>query len=129
MSDVTNADLEKAFDELKAMNADLEKLDKLHRTHKILFYEPIGEQHKFFSSSARTRCVFGSNRSGKSVVGTLELISAAIGYRPWLPPEHPDRIVTLGDGTLCCSRQLPLQSLAIHANQTCFFSFALRFTV
>ena len=109
MSDVTNADLEKAFDELKAMNADLEKLDKLHRTHKILFYEPIGEQHKFFSSSARTRCVFGSNRSGKSVVGTLELISAAIGYRPWLPPEHPDRIVTLGDGT-----PMPVPNVGFH---------------
>jgi len=109
MSDKVTAAQEQAFEDLRALNRQLDEYERLKRTHKILFYEPIGEQHKFFSSKARTRCVFGSNRSGKSVVGTLELIACAMGYRPWLPVDHPDREVKLGDGS-----PMPVPNVGFH---------------
>lgn len=45
------------------------------------------------TSKARIRIVLGGNRSGKSEFGVMEAISHALGYRPYLPLNHPARIV------------------------------------
>jgi len=42
--------------------------------------------------------VLGSNRSGKTVCGVNEATSHSLGYRPWLPQDHPLRIVRLTNG-------------------------------
>lgn len=96
-------------DEVKQLKRDLAKLEQLKKDKPILFFKPIGQQGKFFSSRARNRYLFGSNRSGKSVGGHLELISCAIGYRPWLPKDHPDRIVRLGNG-----EPIPVPNVGFH---------------
>lgn len=95
--------------ELKELERDFERLEALKKTHPILFFKPIGQQGKFFSSRARNRYLFGSNRSGKSVGGHLELISCAMGFRPWLPKDHPDHIVRLGDGS-----PIPVPNVGFH---------------
>lgn len=78
---------------------DLDYFQTLHRTNKILFYQPIGKQPDFHAADRATiRLVLGSNRSGKTVSGTVEAIAHALGYRPWLPAEHPNRIVYLPNG-------------------------------
>jgi len=100
---------EQELDRLKKMKAHLDKMAKLKKTHPILFYKPIGNQGKFFSSRARNRYVFGSNRSGKSVSGVMELIACSQGIRPWLPKDHPDHIVRLGDGT-----PMPVPNIGFH---------------
>ena len=94
---------------LKAIKAKLDKMEKLKKTHPILFFKPLGNQPKFFSSRARNRYVFGSNRSGKSVSGVMELIACSQGVRPWLPKDHPDYIVRLGDGT-----PMPVPNIGFH---------------
>lgn len=77
---------------------ELEALVAAYQTQKIVFYRPIGQQAEFHAAqSAAIRLVLGSNRSGKSVSGAVEAIAHALGYRPWLPEEHPDRIVRLSN--------------------------------
>jgi hypothetical protein len=92
-------DQEKFLQELTELNSELAYLEKIQREAKIVAFNPIGNQASFFSSRAPVRVVFGSNRSGKSVIGFAELIACAQGYRPWLPEDHPDRIVRLADGS------------------------------
>lgn len=97
------------LEDLKAIHKELVTLDKLHKTHKILFFRPIGNQPSFFESLARVRLAFGSNRSGKSVVGVCELIACAMGYRPWLPEDHPNYWVLLGTG-----KRMPVPNVGFH---------------
>ncbi len=100
---------EEELAKLKALQKQLKDLDKRKKDYPILFYKPIGNQAKFFSSRARNRYVFGSNRSGKSVSGAVELIACGMGFRPWLPKDHPDHIVRLGDGT-----PMPVPNVGFH---------------
>ena len=87
------ADLQQLFKEIAA-------LELAYLTKKICFYKPIGQQPAFHTDdTAAIRLVLGSNRSGKSVGGVAEAIAHSLGYRPWLPEDHPNRIVRLPDGS------------------------------
>jgi len=78
---------------------ELEALELAYTTKKICFYKPIGKQAEFHAADVSTvRLVLGSNRSGKSVAGVVEAIAHSLGYRPWLPEGHPNRVVRLANG-------------------------------
>lgn len=84
---------------LRELWHELTTLQLAYATKKICFYKPIGNQGKFHSEDTSTvRLVLGSNRSGKSVAGVVEAIAHSLGYRPWLPEDHPDRVVHLSNG-------------------------------
>lgn len=87
------------YEQLKDLWKDLQALELAHDRSKISFYKPIGQQPQFHSAdTSSVRLVLGSNRSGKSVAGVVESIANSLGYRPWLPESHPDRIVRLTTG-------------------------------
>jgi hypothetical protein len=98
-----------SIEDLKAIHKEFLALDKLHTTHKILFFKPLGNQHAFFESIARVRLAFGSNRSGKSVIGVCELIACGMGYRPWLKENDPHYWVRLGTG-----EKIPVPNVGFH---------------
>lgn len=78
---------------------ELTALEQAHEHCKISFYQPIGQQPVFHGADyATVRLVLGSNRSGKSVAGVVEAIAHSLGYRPWLPKDHPDYWVRLANG-------------------------------
>lgn len=84
--------------ELKDLWRQLSVLELAYSTKKICFYKPIGHQSAFHAADTATvRLVLGSNRSGKSVAGVAEAIAHSLGYRPWLPEDHPNRIVRLAN--------------------------------
>lgn len=84
---------------LQELWREIAALELAYSTKKICFYEPIGQQPAFHAAeSAAVRLVLGSNRSGKSVAGVVEAIAHSLGYRPWLPEDHPNRIVHLSNG-------------------------------
>jgi len=86
---------------LHAILAELHRYEQIFTTQRIAFFQPLpkGEQRAFFEAQgAPVRIVFGSNRSGKSVVGCVEACAHALGYRPWLPTDHPLRVVRLANG-------------------------------
>ncbi len=103
------SDNKPVIQELKELADKLKRLEQIQRECKIIAYSPLGEQPAFHSSKSPVRVVFGSNRSGKSVCGFNELIACAQGYRPWLPEDHPDRIVLLADGS-----PMPVPSRGYH---------------
>lgn len=84
--------------ELLALERDLAKAEQYYKDNKICTFKDLGNQVRFTESDAQTRLLFGSNRSGKSVRSTVEEIAFCLGYRPWLPEDHPNRIVRLADG-------------------------------
>jgi len=87
--------------ELHDLLKDLQAVEALYRTNKIAFYKPLpkGDQPRFFELQRSTvRLVLGSNRSGKTATGGVEAISHSLGFRPWLPKDHPLRIVRLPNG-------------------------------
>jgi hypothetical protein len=93
---MSNADLRS---NLQQLYKELSVLELAYATKKILFYKPIGQQPDFHGAdTAAIRLVLGSNRSGKSVAGVAEAIAHSLGYRPWLPEDHPDRTVRLTNG-------------------------------
>lgn len=84
--------------ELQEVWQELEALELAYTTKKICFYRPIGKQASFHSEdTCAVRLVLGSNRSGKSVAGVVEAIAHSLGYRPWLPEGHPNRVVRLAN--------------------------------
>lgn len=84
---------------LQEIYKQLQALEQAHDSNKICFYKPIGQQPAFHSAdTASVRLALGSNRSGKSVAGVVESCANSLGYRPWLPEDHPDRIVRLTNG-------------------------------
>lgn len=97
------------LEDLQEIEKELLRLEKLHLSHKILFFEYVGNQGHFFESRARVRLAFGSNRSGKSVLGVCELISCAQGYRPWLDEDDPNYWVRLGSG-----KKIPVPNVGFH---------------
>jgi hypothetical protein len=93
--------------ELQSLYRKLQALNAIYRTQKVCVYRPrdwseLGERGKqtaFHEAGAATvRLVLGDNRSGKSVAGVCEAIAHSLGYRPWLPVDHPHRIVRLTNG-------------------------------
>lgn len=93
--------------DLQQIWKELAALELAYATKKILFYKPIGQQPEFHANDqAAIRLVLGSNRSGKSVAGVAEAIAHSLGYRPWLPEDHPNRIVRLTNG-----EQIPVPNI------------------
>jgi len=90
--------LDKELAELLALEKELAKAEQYYKQNKIATFKDLGNQKKFTESKAQTRLLFGSNRSGKSVRGTVEEISCCLGYRPWLPLDDENRIVRLANG-------------------------------
>jgi hypothetical protein len=87
-----------SIEELQALWTELEALQAAYQTQKICFYKPIGQQSEFHAAqTASVRLVLGSNRSGKSVAGVVEMIAHSLGYRPWLEEGDPNRVVRLAN--------------------------------
>lgn len=87
--------------ELNELLIELHRYEQAFQEQKAVFFKPNpkGQQNDFFAAQLATvRLVLGSNRSGKTVVGCLEAIAHALGFRPWLPEGHPLRVVRLSDG-------------------------------
>ena len=87
--------------ELNEILVELHRYEQAFQQQKIVFFKPNpkGQQQEFFEAQlANVRLVLGSNRSGKTVVGCMEAIAHALGFRPWLPEDHPLRTVRLADG-------------------------------
>jgi len=87
--------------ELHDLLRDLDAIEAAMRTNKIVFYSPLpqGDQQRFFEEQeSSVRLVLGSNRSGKTASGAVEAIAHSLGFRPWLPEDHPLRIVRLPGG-------------------------------
>lgn len=87
------------YKQLAELYEQVHALAESVKAHKIHYYRPVGRQADFHAANGTdTRLVFGGNRSGKTTVGTMEAIAHAIGYRPWLPVDDPNRIVRLANG-------------------------------
>ncbi len=68
-------------------------------SNKIAYYRPHRKQREFHAADRHVvRLVYGGNQSGKTTCGAVEAIAHALGERPWLPPDHPDRRVRLPNG-------------------------------
>lgn len=95
MENVENYELQKAQELLLSVR----RLKSLISANKIAYYRPIGKQQDFHAAdTAEVRLVMGGNRSGKTTCGAIEAIAHALGYRPWLPEGHPNRVVRLANG-------------------------------
>ena len=109
MSDVPQGLSVDQAQELMEIAGLVDKIEQYQRENKIVSFTEIGDQGLFFTMKKAVRLVFGSNRSGKSVLNIVELISHALGYRPWLPEDHPDRIVRLANG-----EPIPVPNVGFH---------------
>jgi len=64
------------------------QLIAFHKSHNIYRFAPAYEaQREFLLSGGHIRLAIGDNRSGKTVCGTIEDVSWALGFRPWILPE------------------------------------------
>ena len=92
-----NLDLQQVHELIR----EVEALEALYASNRIVFFKPLpnGDQQRFFELQVSTvRLVLGSNRSGKTECGCVEAIAHALGYRPWLEPDHPLYRVRLANG-------------------------------
>lgn len=90
-----------SYEEALALLRELETVETIYDTSKIVTYRPlrrIDGQDFHADDRYALRLVLGSNRSGKSVAGVNEAIAHSLGYRPWLPKDHPNHIVRLCNG-------------------------------
>lgn len=91
-----------AQEHLQELYKHLMALEASYRTQKIVHFRPNpaspGQKKFFQDSTASIRLAIGDNRGGKSVCGVVEAVAHSLGYRPWLDPDHPDRIVRLPNG-------------------------------
>jgi hypothetical protein len=90
-----------SLSELQDVLRELDAIEAVYKTNKIIMYRPLenGDQWRFVEEQeASVRLVLGSNRSGKTVSGAVEAISHSLGFRPWLPKDHPLRTVRLPNG-------------------------------
>jgi hypothetical protein len=87
--------------ELTSLWEELSVLEAAYTTQRVCFFEAIGKQGaatEALNDGTSVVLVLGSNRSGKTVWGVNEAIAHSLGYRPWLPESHPQRIVRLANG-------------------------------
>lgn len=67
------------------------------RVSALALYEPLAEQEKFHASRTRQRLLRGSNRSGKTLSGAVELARAVTGDDPHRKyPERDGRAFVVG---------------------------------
>ncbi len=105
-SEIPNNDEVVRLAQLQDLYRKLQALNAIYRTQKVCVYRPRdwselgdrGKQTAFHGGAATVRLVLGDNRSGKSVSGVCEAIAHSLGYRPWLPEGHKDRVVRLANG-------------------------------
>jgi len=102
-------DKDLAFEELRELERELAKMESFYKDNKICTFRDLGNQAIFTKCRKAIRLLFGSNRSGKSVRSTVEEIACSLGYRPWLPEGHPDRIVRLANG-----EPIPVPNVGFH---------------
>ena len=71
------------------------ELKRRRTNERIRYYTPHLKQQNFHAAGAkyRLRFIFGGNRSGKTECSMGEAVAHALGYRPWLPKDHPDYVV------------------------------------
>lgn len=74
---------------LKALERIRKEKARRIREESIRYFEPHEKQVLFLDDDSQTRVVFGGNRSGKTHVSMAEVVAHALGYRPWLPSNHP----------------------------------------
>ncbi len=71
--------------------------EQARRLNPIKFYEPNRAQEPFHhaktasGSIPKLRLFEAGNKVGKSTAGMIEGISFSLGYKPWLPEDHPGR--------------------------------------
>lgn len=75
-----------------------EEMERRRLANALKYYRPHGKQAAFHAALNRLRLFQGGNRSGKSHAGIAEVVAHFLGYRPWLPKDHPNYWVTLPDG-------------------------------
>jgi len=89
-------------EQLRDLYQTLSALEAAYLTNKIVFFKANPKQSlatKLLNEKGvYTVVVPGSNRSGKTTWNISEVIAHALGYRPWLSADHPDRIVRLANG-------------------------------
>lgn len=96
-----NSQEKRKLNKLHALLRELYAYKKAYNEQKIVFFRPLpqGDQKAFFAGQeAVVRVVLGSNRSGKTACGAVEAIAHMLGFRPWLPKDHPLRTVRLPGG-------------------------------
>lgn len=70
---------------------------KYRKSKRILFYEPMEKQEVFHRSIAKTRAIFGGNRSGKTTAGGMEFLFHITGLYPkWYPEENKMKQPVIG---------------------------------
>jgi len=67
----------------------LREIEQYRRHDPLRFYNPNPKQTQFHKAKHRIRLFIGANQSGKSEAGLAEVAAAVLGYRPWLPQDHP----------------------------------------
>jgi len=74
----------------------LQEMIRRREEEAIRYYKPNRAQVKFHyarnrqNGICRNRVLQGSNKVGKTCAGITEDIAHALGYRPWLEPDHAD---------------------------------------
>ena len=68
----------------------MQELIRRREEEPIRYWIPHQKQQKASETDKRIRVVLGGNRSGKSEWGTMETISQALGFRPWLEEDDPN---------------------------------------
>ena len=74
-----------ADEEHKKLIKEAKRLwDKKRKVEECPFihFEPWGDQLGFMESTCQIRLITGGNRSGKTTVGFVEMMSQVLGYRP-----------------------------------------------
>jgi hypothetical protein len=80
---------EELVDALRALEEDTIRLQALKRDNAIYFFRPNRPQNHLVWSDSYIRTMFGGNRSGKTTIGIIEDICYLLGFRPYLPEDHP----------------------------------------
>lgn len=76
-------------EELLDLQRDLERFEQMKKEHPLLFFRPNKPQMRMFSADATYRALFGGNKVGKTTWGKIEDVCYCLGYRPFLPKDHP----------------------------------------
>lgn len=75
---------------------DLNKIERIHESNPLLFFDPYPKQAQFLSNQERFKWILGGNRSGKTLITCIDDIIQACDekvipehlkqYKKWTPP-------------------------------------------